>query len=68
MVAADGHPEVRQKIFFLLETIVNAVGPRYDCLDPLLNALLKGVQDENELVQSMACSALGTVLVRLYYT
>ena len=67
MVVADGHQEVRQNIFFLLEMIVNAVCPHCNCFEPLLNILLKGLQDESELVQSMACSVLGRVLVRLYF-
>lgn len=64
MMAADGHPEVRQKIYLMLWMIVNAVGSHPDCFEPLLNALLKGIQDENDLVQSIACSVLGRVLVR----
>ena len=69
MMAADGHPDVWEKICLLLERTVNAVGPRYDCFKTLLPALLKGVQDENELVQSVACcSALGRILVCIYFS
>jgi len=67
MMAADGHPEVRQKVYLLLKMIVNAEGSHHDCFELLLKTILKGVQDENGLVQSMACSALWRVLVRFYF-
>lgn len=64
MMAADRHLEVRRMICFLFKTIMYVVKPRDDFFDPLLNALIQQIQNENEMIRLKSFSALSTVLVQ----
>ena len=68
MMAADRHQEVRKRICLLLKTIMDVVKPREDYFEPLLNALIEQIQNENEMIQGKAFSALSSVVVRSHHS